>query len=154
MRYDDVFNGFSKHQDLTANNLMDILDAITQVYPMIVLANLTRNSYFMLKDEGFLFDKAMASGNYDAMIEEGVKNIHPHYRSLFLECFSRELLMKHFLTGKKVIEAKIYQKNQQGEYHWVKIRVLRVADESGDIVEICLSQELSHGEGDRYGHQS
>lgn len=152
MRYDDVFSGINKDTDIKAKDLLDIIDAITQVYPMIVLANLTKNSYFMLKNEGFLYEKIALSGNYDELIEDGVKNIHPHYQSKFLESFSRQILMKNFEHGKNIVEARLYQKNQRGEYHWVLTKVIRIEDESGDLVHICLNQGLSKYCGDRYGH--
>lgn len=153
MRYDDLFNGVKKNTEIEAKNLLDIVDAITQIYPMIVLANLSKNSYFMLKNEGFLYEKMVLSGNYDELIRDGVKNIHSDYQSLFLKCFSRDLLMKNFENGKTEIEAKLYQKNQKGIYHWVSTKVIRLADESGDLVHICLNQLLSKEHGDRYGHR-
>lgn len=152
MRYDDILNGINENADIKAKDLLDIIDAITQVYPMIVLANLTKNSYLMLKDEGFLYEKMVLSGNYDEMITDGVKNIHPDYQSLFMESFSRELLVKSFEHGKNEVEARLYQRNQKGKYHWVSTKVIRLNDESGDMVQICLNQVLSKEHGDRYGH--
>lgn len=153
MRYDDLFNGVKKNTEIEAKSLLDIVDAITKIYPMIVLANLSQNSYFMLKNEGFLYEKMVLSGNYDELIRDGVKNIHSDYQSLFLESFSRDLLIKNFERGKNVIEAKLYQKNHKGSYHWVLTKVIRLEDESGDIVHICLNQVLSEESGDRYGHR-
>lgn len=153
MRYDDLFNGVKQNTEIEAKNLLDIIDAITQIYPMIVLANLTRNSYFMLKNEGFLYEKMVLSGNYDELIRDGVKNIHTDYQALFLESFSRDLLIKNFENGKREIETKLYQKNQKGKYHWVSTKVIRLEDESGDIVHVCLNKVLSKENGDRYGHR-
>ena len=152
MRYEEVFNDVRQHADIDVRNLLDILDAITKVYPMIVLANLSKNSYSMLKDEGFLFDRVMQCGNYDDMILDGVKNIHPDYQALFLDCFAREALIRRFEHGEKEIEARLYQKNMNGQYHWVIVKVIRVVDESGDLVEVCLNKVLSDEMGDRYGH--
>lgn len=143
MRYEEVFNNVRQHTDIEVRNLLDILEAITRVYPMIVLANLSKNSYSMLKNEGFLHDQVMLCGDYDEMIQDGVKNIHPDYQSVFLDCFSRDNLIRRFENGIKEVEAKIYQKNQEGQYHWALVKVIRVVDESGDLVQICLNRFLS-----------
>ncbi|MGN0436639.1 MAG: hypothetical protein ACI4D8_08425 [Wujia sp.] len=131
-----------KKNDVSFKDILGIVQAVSQVYPMIVLANLTKNTYTLLRNEGLLYNKVMDSGCYDDLIDDNVKNIHKNYQKLFLECFSREYLIKTFKDGKTEVYAELYQKNEQGNYHWVSIQVVRIYNKDGDICHICLNRGL------------
>lgn len=131
-----------KNNDISFKDLVNIVQAVSQVYPMIVLANLTKNTYTMLRNEGLLYNSVMDSGCYDNLIDDNVENIHKNYQKLFMECFSREQLIKTFMDGKTDVYAELYQKNEQGQYHWVSIQVVRLEDKDGDICHICLNRAL------------
>lgn len=142
MKHEAVLRQWSRTLGLSPREYNNLASAVGQVFPMIVLANLTRNTYSMIKNEDFLAWGIASTGTYDSMIEEGVRNIHPNYQNIFLECFSRENLIKNFSDGKTDIYAELYQKNQEGQYHWVSTHAIRVEVESDDIVEICLNRVL------------
>lgn len=142
MNYNDISNRIKAQTEMSTKELLDILAAITKVYPMIILANLSKNHYTMLKDEGFLYESAKEIGDYDEMISNGVKNIHPSYQDLFLAAFERENLLRTFSRGTKEQTVKLYQKDQEGNYHWVSTQVIRIPDDSGDVVQICFNKVL------------
>lgn len=126
------------------------VQAVSQVYPMIVQANLTKNTYTMLRNEGLLYNKVMDSGCYDDLIDDNVENIHKNYQEIFLECFSREKMIKTFKDGKNEVYAELYQKNKQGNYHWVSIQVVRIDNKEGDICHICLNRSLDGIVGEKH----
>ena len=136
-----------------SKKLEKIVKAVMQVYPMIVWANLSQNMYTMVRDEGFLCRDVSPEGCYDDMIDDGVENIHPNYQGLFLQCFSRENLLKNFGIGKNEVYAEIYQKDKKGEYHWVSVHVIRIEDESGDLISICLNRILDEASIKEYGQR-
>lgn len=138
---------------ITPADLKKIGEAVIQVFPMIILANLTKNTYSMIHDEEFLAWELPHEGCFDDMIDEGVENIHPNYQKLFLECFSRENIIRNFQNGKTDIYAELYQKNREGQYHWVSTHVIKVEDESGDVMEICFNRFLDNVVENKYGHR-
>ena len=109
-------NEIIKNTDLSLKDLMSIVQAVSQVYPMIVLANLTKNTYTMIRNDGFLYNDVVNSGCYDDLIDNNIGNIHKNYQNLFLECFSRERLIKSYKKGKTEVYAELYQKNKKGKY--------------------------------------
>ncbi len=131
-----------KDMNISLKDLMNIVQAVSQVYPMIVLANLTKNTYTMLRNEGFLYNEVVNSGCYDDLIDDNVENIHKNYQNLFLECFSRDHLKKSFREGKTEVYAELYQKNKQGQYQWVSTHVISVKSRTGDICHVCLNRIL------------
>ena len=142
MKYEEIIKGITEEGMVAVGSLAEILDAISQVYPMILLANLTKNSYFMIRDNGFLYEKNSIYGEYDEMIENGVKNIHPSYQSAFLEAFDRKSLIARYENGIRTVSVNLYQKDQKGDFHWVTTKVIRLEDESGDVVQLCLNENL------------
>ncbi len=136
--------------DMTSEMFQNVVKAVAHVYPMIVLANLSKNTYIMIQNEGFLYHKVLSSGCYDDLIDAGVENIHANYQSLFLNCFSRENLMKNFDKGKTDVYAELYQRDTEGKFHWVSTHAIRIKDESGDIIHICLNRVLDNVVESRY----
>lgn len=131
-----------KKSDVSLKDLLNIVQAVSQVYPMIVLANLTKNTYTLLRNEELLYNKILDSGCYDDLIDDNVENIHKNYQKLFLECFSREYLIKTFKDGKTEVYAELYQKNKYGNYHWVSVQAVQIENKDGDICHICLNRSL------------
>lgn len=148
MKFNDIVLAFTSdpqgdgYAKVVEDALTDILDALSQVYPMILLANLSQNKYIMLRDRGFLYEANYSFGEYDAMIENGMKNVHPNYQATFLDAFERNTLISRYENGVRQVSANLYQKGENGEYQWVITKVIRLQDESGDIVQVCLNEIL------------
>ena len=140
------FEEFETLNGISVQEVLSVFEAVTQAFPMIVSANLTKNTYTLIKDDGFLADDLPISGKYDDLIDFGVENIHPNYQNVFLENFSREKLLQLFGQGKREVYAKLYQKGRGQHYQWVSTHVIRVQDRNGDICEICINKVLGHGE--------
>lgn len=142
MEYDNLFEGEPFCQAILPENSSTLLTAIMKVYPMIVLSNLTKNRYVMLRDEGFLYNDIVSSGVYDDLIDNNVENIHENYQEIFLKCFSRDNLLREYANGKTDVYAELYQKDRKGSYQWVSTHVIKVQNESDDIIQICFNRPL------------
>ena len=151
--FDEVNRSMKTEKQLSMRELMGIVNAVMQVYPMIILANLTRNTYTMIRDEGFLYSDLDLSGCYDDMIDDGAENIHPNYQKLFLQCFSRENLLHNYANGKNEVYAELYQKDRHGKYHWVSVHVVKIENEFGDVIQICLNRNLDKVVMNEYGQR-
>jgi hypothetical protein len=124
--------------------LVNISNAVMKVYPMIVLSNLTKNKYELVRNEDFLFNRMPVEGTYDDLIDDNIENIHKNYQEIFMKCFSRDNLLREYASGKTEVYAELYQKNRAGEFGWVSTHVIRIQDDSGDIMQICFNRPL-HG---------
>lgn len=132
----EALNGISMEEVLT------VFEAVSEAFPMIVAANLTKNTYTMIKDDGFLVNDMPSSGKYDDLIDVGVENIHPNYQRAFLDNFSRERLLQMLGQGRKEVCVKLYQKGRGDYYQWVSTHVIRVKDKDGDVCHICINKVL------------
>ena len=145
MKKEKGFEEFETLYGISVEEALSVFEAISQVFPMIVSANLTKNTYTMIKQGDFLADDLPMTGRYDDLIDYGVENIHPNYQGLFLEKFSREHLLKAFERGTREVCVKLYQKGRGKNYQWVSTHVIRVKDRDGDICEICINKILGDG---------
>ena len=132
----EALNGISMEEVLT------VFEAVSEALPMIVAANLTKNTYTRIKDDGFLANDMPSSGKYDDLIDVGVENIHPNYQRAFLDNFSRERLLQMLGQGRKEVCVKLYQKGRGDRYQWVSTHVIRVRDKDGDVCHVCINKFL------------
>ena len=84
MKKEKGFEEFETLYGISVEEALSVFEAISQVFPMIVSANLTKNTYTMIKQGDFLADDLPMTGRYDDLIDYGVENIHPNYQALFL----------------------------------------------------------------------
>ena len=145
MKKEKGFEEFETLYGISVEEALSVFEAISKVFPMIVSANLTKNTYTMIKQGDFLADDLPMTGRYDDLIDYGVENIHPNYQGLFLEKFSREHLLKTFERGGREVCVKLYQKGRGKNYQWVSTHVIRVKDRDGDVCEICINKILGDG---------
>lgn len=145
MKLGKTFEEFEALNGISVKDILSVFEAVSQAFPMIVSANLTKNTYTMIKDDGFLAEEIPVTGKYDDLVDYGVENIHPNYQSLFLQNFSREKLLQSFGQGKKEVTVKLYQKGRGNNYQWVSTHVIRVQDQDGDVCEICINKILNEG---------
>lgn len=152
MEYEKLFKSEPFAQAILPENSFSLLTAIMEVYPMIVLSNLTKNKYVMLRNEDFLYNDIISSGIYDDLIDSNVENIHENYQETFLKCFSRDNLLQQYAKGKTDVYAELYQKDKKGAYHWVSAHVIKVQNESDDIIQICFNRPLDGIVEERHLH--
>lgn len=148
MKCGKTFEEFEALNGISVQEILSVFEAVSQAFPMIVSANLTKNTYTMIKEDGFLADHIPMTGKYDDLIDYGVENIHPNYQGVFLENFSRERLLHLFGQGKREVSVKLYQKGRGNHYQWVSTHVIRVQDRDGDVCEVCINKILGDGRGD------
>ena len=140
MKCGKTFEEFEALNGISVEEILSVFEAVSQAYPMIVSANLTKNTYTMIKDDGFLAGNLPISGRFDDLIDFGVEFIHPNYQSVFLENFSRERLLRLFGQGKREVYAKLYQKGRGDRYQWVSCHVIRVQDRNGISVKFVSTR--------------
>ena len=128
----EALNGISMEEVLT------VFEAVSEAFPMIVAANLTKNTYTMIKDDGFLANDMPSSGKYDDLIDVGVENIHPEYQRAFLDNFSRERLLQMLGQGRKKSASSCIRRDGGDRYQWVSTHVIRVRDKRWGCVTSAL----------------
>ncbi len=133
-----------KENKLHSTELMDTLlltAAVQSAYDMIICANLTQNSYYMMDYERFQTHCADYDGSFDELIAAGASTIPESHRQEFINLFSRESLLNAYAAGKKSVTLDHPQYTDDGRLMEVSTNVLLMEDpRNGDIRNITLAR--------------
>ncbi len=103
-------------------------------YPLLILGNLTQNTYSFLTYEDFSSTKCAAAGSFDELIKSGAETMHDMDREIFKKTFSRENLLKEFEAGKDKVVIRVFQNGDDGVLRKVEITDYFVQDDASDDV--------------------
>lgn len=113
--------------------------AVEQYYDIIICADLTRNSYYLLEDEHARFQVGSRSGCFDQLVREGALNVQKSHRQRFTELFSRDHLLKAYAEGKKSVSFVHPWRSGDGTINMVATHALLMEDpRNGNIRSITL----------------
>ncbi len=113
--------------------------AVQQFYDMIICANLTRNTFYILDDERSKTHCSDKEGVFDDLIRSGAQSIPESHRQEFIDMFSRESLLKAFAEGKKGVSLEHPQYADDGTVFDVSTSVLLMEDpRNGNVRDITL----------------
>ncbi len=123
-----------------------LIKSVKKFFPMIISANLSRNTYSMYEYDNYITKTAPVAGRFDDLIAEGIASMREDYRDIFRETFSREVLLEKFTTGS---ETEIYletpQMGDDGEYHWIATHVIKIDNPyTDDILEFTFTRIIDY----------
>lgn len=122
-----------------------LLKAMSSFFPLVISANLTKNSFYMMEYMTYASQRADDDGSFDKLIADGASAFHPEDRDGFLACFARENLLKAHAEGKKIVNHMGRQLGDDGVYRIVQTIAIFIEDEgSNDVCEISFTHV--HGE--------
>ena len=108
------------------------MQAMFKQYPLLILGNLTDNSYTFLTYENFTSTKCVAAGTFDELIQSGAQTIYDMDKELFVKTFSRENLIRQHELGAEKVELRVFQKGDDGVLRKVEITDYFVKDDNSD----------------------
>ncbi len=125
----------------SASNML--LEATFTMYPLIILANLSKNSYYMMTYDNFTQTECAPSGNFDELILHGAKTMHRDDQERFKKTFSRSNLLKLKKEGYKTVSLITNQLGDDGIYRKVETTDLFIKNSaSEDVLVISLNRNI------------
>lgn len=120
-----------------------LLEAVFTRYPLVIFANLTRNSYYMMAYENHKSRSCPSTGVFDELIVHGTSSMHPEDQELFSSTFTIENLMNAYNRGEKSVSVVTRQLGDDGVYRRVETTDYFVKNPSvDDVLVIALCQTL------------
>ncbi|MDE7302594.1 MAG: EAL domain-containing protein [Oscillospiraceae bacterium] len=121
-----------------------LMEAVFMKYPLVIMSNLTRNSFYMMAYENFSARTCPSTGVFDELIVHGTSTMHPDDRELFSTTFSRTNLLAAHARGEKFVKVVTRQIGDDGVYRPVETTDFFVKNPSvDDVLVITLCQNLS-----------
>lgn len=120
-----------------------LLEAVFMKYPLVILSNLSRNSYYMMAYENFSAKSCPSTGVYDELIAHGASTMHPEDQELFRSTFTIQGQIDAYKRGEKSIRVVTRQIGDDGVYRRTETVNYFVKNPSSeDILVISLCQNL------------
>ena len=121
-----------------------LLEAVFTRFPLVIYANITQNSYYMMAYEFFNTHKCASSGVFDELIAGGAETMHPEDQEAFRSIFTRENLLAAHAQGEKSVSIVTRQLGDDGVYRRVETTDYFVSNISTDdvlIIALCHNLE-------------
>lgn len=120
-----------------------LIDVLFRANPLVLMANLTRNSYYMVTRDNFSSTTCPASGAYTDGIAHGASTMHPDDKELFAKTFCREDMLKAYANGERQRRVVTRQKGDDGVYRNIESTIYYLkSPASEDVLGISLSREV------------
>lgn len=120
-----------------------LMEAIFTKFPLVIMSNITRNSYYMMTYENFSSTSCPSTGSFDDLIKHGSASMHPDDSELFSTTFSVDNLMTAYKNGEKSVKVVTRQLGDDGVYRKVETTDIFVKNPSvDDVLVITLCQNV------------
>ncbi len=120
-----------------------LIDALKRVYPRILAVNLTRDTYFVMKDGGSCQREGKLAGRYSNLHLQGLASTHPDYQDIFASKFSRENLLARYAAGEQEEYLEARQMGPDRRYHWSSTHAVRVDNRlNDDVLQVVLIYQI------------
>ena len=120
-----------------------LVDAVFVKFPLVIFANLTRNSFYMMAYENFTSTECPSTGVFDELIVHGTASMHPEDREAFAGTFDRQNLLAAHARGEQTVSLVTRQMGDDGVYRRVETTDVFVRHpNSQDVLAISLCSNL------------
>ncbi|MCM1335454.1 MAG: EAL domain-containing protein [Bacteroides sp.] len=120
-----------------------LMEAIFTRFPLVIVSNLTRNSFYMMAYENFSATSCPSTGVFDELIAHGASSMHPEDQALFRETFAIPNLLAAHGRGEKYVKVVTRQLGDDGVYRRVETTDYFVKNPAvDDVLIIALCQNL------------
>lgn len=120
-----------------------LLDAVFKRYPLVIMSNLSRNSFYMMAYENFSSRSCPSTGVYTELIVHGASTMHPQDKQLFIDTFDLKDQIEAYNNGQRVRAVVTRQLGDDGIYRRVETTNYYVKNPSADdILAITLSRAI------------
>lgn len=111
-----------------------LMDALFMCYPLVIMINLTRNSFYMMVYENFTTQTCPSTGIASELIEHGAMSMHPDDRDIFRNTFNISHQLERYSAGERSIHVITRQLGDDGIYRRVETTNYFVKNPSSDDV--------------------
>ena len=120
-----------------------LLNAVFKRYPLVILSNLSRNSFYMMAYESFSTRSCPSTGVYTELIVHGASTMHPDDRQLFSDTFDVQDQITAYENGQRERAVVTRQLGDDGVYRRVETTNYYMKNAaSDDILAITLSRAI------------
>ncbi len=127
----------------TASQLL--LNAVFKAFPLVIMSNLSRNSFYMMAYENFSTRSCPSTGVYTELIVHGASTMYPDDQKLFSDTFDINDQIAAYERGERTRRVVTRQLGDDGIYRPVETTNYYMKNpDSDDILAITLSRAIDN----------
>ncbi len=127
----------------TASQLL--LNAVFKAFPLVIMSNLSRNSFYMMAYENFSTRSCPSTGVYTELIVHGASTMYPDDQKLFSDTFDINDQIAAYERGERTRRIVTRQLGDDGIYRPVETTNYYMKNpDSDDILAITLSRAVDN----------
>ncbi len=127
----------------TASQLL--LNAVFKAFPLVIMSNLSRNSFYMMAYENFSTRSCPSTGVYTELIVHGASTMYPDDQKLFSDTFDINDQIAAYERGERTRRVVTRQLGDDGIYRPVETTNYYMKNpDSDDILAITLSRAVDN----------
>lgn len=120
-----------------------LLDVVFKRFPLVIMSNLSRNSFYMMAYDNFSTRSCPSTGVYSELIMHGASTMHPEDKQLFIDTFDLKDQIESYNNGQRVRAVVTRQLGDDGVYRRVETTNYYVKNPSADdILAVTLSRSV------------
>ena len=125
-----------------------MIESVYKKFQLVKFANISKNSYTLMRRDNFLGTEIPETGTYDDCLEQIVDKTVPESREEVENAFNRKSLLDAYAAGKKKVLRIVKQFDENGEIHRVGIEDYFMENEgSNDVFVVSFLQILDFDDG-------
>ncbi|MBE5802068.1 MAG: diguanylate cyclase [Clostridiales bacterium] len=121
--------------------LQRFLESLSIFYPLVISANLTLNSFYIMEaEETEVFSQYPTTGKFDLFTKNAKQYIHPDDVDGAETKLTRKALLKAYESGQSNVQRFLRHKDTQGAFSWLKYIVIFDTNPEGDVCAFILAR--------------
>lgn len=118
--------------------------AVSNVYPLVLSVNLTKDLYSILKHDDFFTNTAQSiDGKYSEYLKLVLPRYHEDFRNTLLEFFSPANLIETTKSGRTQVFKEMRRLSDDNKFHWFSVLAIHVENTfDDDILAIILCKNI------------
>jgi|GEM_PF-363305 len=142
---------FKSHASLSLRNttvwdnaeLRGLAGAVAAFYPLVISANISKNSLYLMESSRFINSTLPEFGTTDDFIKAAEKIIHPDDRERFVSRIKRSHLLSLYESGNSSLYFRCREIDNDGIYHWTTNIIVLYKNMEGDICGFAFTRPTS-----------
>lgn len=123
----------------SANSMLQ--EVVMKKFPLILMINLSHNSYYMVTYENFATKSCHSTGEFDEMIVKAAETVYEADRQAFVDTYDRNAQLEAYKKGEENIVLTTRQLGDDGVYRYVETTYYFVKNPSSDdVLAVSLNE--------------
>lgn len=123
--------------------ILQMAKAVTVIYPLMISLNLTKGTYDFMEYRNLGEKKKREQKNFESLINSMLPQIYAEHREMFLEYLDEEYMRNHFNSEQNDYDFEFLKLNEEGEFRWSSIRVIRMDNVyNDDLILVILCRDI------------